>query len=175
MKSNQSVDAVHIGLPSEDIMSSDCGLHQNHEYQDARGWDMEGYIRISQEEDAILEWAAQGNDLRSGEAYERFEDSEAWCTSIDPGVISTVIALSVAGCCPVTSCSGGPGHSGDYPYVFFWCPESSWSNVLDAARRAGVSLEGYEEPGVRVYAEDGIASMRQFAKSLADLYREEDS
>lgn len=143
MQSNTTlidVPAEALGLPSEDKMSSDSGLVENHLYEDVRGWKTGDFRRFAKAEKQILDYLAEGGDLESEDAYMRFEENEAWTSSIDPGLIGTVIALSVVGCCPVTSCVGSVGHHEGYPLVAFWCPAASWPTVRAAAEHVGVSV-----------------------------------
>ena len=126
--------------------------------------------KLAAEEDEILAWAEQGGDLSSDEAFERFEDIEAWCTSMDPGVISTSIALSVVGCCPVSSCIGAAGHSEHHPVVLFWCPSEIWPLVRDIAASTGVSIRGCGEPGITLYTDGDIRPLRVFARRLVEVW-----
>lgn len=134
------VEPRDLGLPPEEFMDSDDGIPENFLYTDARGWRTDDFRRVAKAEDEILTYIEAGGDVESDEALDRFEDNEAWATSIDPGLIGTVLALSVVGCCPITSCVGGDGHMEDHPLVMFWCPEEAWEVVRDSAIETGVSI-----------------------------------
>jgi len=166
------VDPKHLGLPDEAIMSCTDGLQENRYYVDSRGWDRQDFSRLAAAEDAILAYAAAGGDLQSDDAAERFKDDEAWATGIDPGLIATVIALAVVGCCPVTSCVGGPGHRLVQSLILCWCPVERWPWVRSVAVAARVSLEGVSEgvtsPCVLAYTGDADdwQPLREFGQQL---------
>lgn len=164
-----------LGLPPEDFMDSEDGIPENHLYSDARGWEPEDFARFAAAEDEILAWASAGGDLDSDEAWDLFAtDNEAWASSIDPGLIGTVIALSVVGCCPFTSCTGGDGHLEDHPLVAFWCPVGVWPLVRETAEATGVSLSELPmdgpQPAVMAHTASDWHPLRTFGAVLVERW-----
>ncbi len=74
-------------------------------------------LRIQDHERQVLDYEG---DPESDEAYYDLQDNEVYALNLDAGVASLVVALAATGCCPVTSCSGDPGHTEEHPLVFFW-------------------------------------------------------
>ena len=171
MSQEIAVEKENIGLPDEDTMSEEYGLVENPDYVDARGWDLEGYERLLEEECEIVEWAESGGDLGSQAAYDQFEGWEAWCTGIDPGLICTVMALSVVGCCPFTSCIGGQSHSESHPVVGFWCTQEVWPLIKASAAATGCSLRGCDSPGIILYHEQDWRPLRAFGAELIERWK----
>ncbi len=122
------------GLPPEGIMSTDSGLVENHMYRDLRGYDFDDYLRIQDHERQVLDYEG---DPESDEAYYDLQDNEVYTLNLDAGVASLVIALAATGCCPVTSCSGDPGHTEEPPLVFFWSNGTEAKKVQEACLVAG--------------------------------------
>lgn len=81
---------------------------------------------------------AEGEDAR-GEAY--------WNSVygyLDPGIASSVLALSAAGAAPVYSCNGGifgDKHHEAFPLVCFYASEDAGPRIARLASEAGVILE----------------------------------
>ena len=158
-----TIDDQYVGFPDEATMSTDQGLFANHYYRDMRGFDEEDFARIWADEETLL---AYEGDLGSDEAYEEFQDNELFILDLDPGVASTVVALSAIGACPYSSCSGDPGHRETHPLVVFWADQDILSKVLESAATAGVEVEGVEPTGIIVYTLSDVSLMREFAQVL---------
>jgi hypothetical protein len=166
-----------FGLPDEIVMACEDGLVENHEYVDMRGVPREMWDQILDFEQRAMAWKAQGKSLddaemdgeMDGEILEAL-DSFQW--GLDVGIGSTVAALSIAGACPVTSCSGD--HDGafeQHPLVMAWVPESLRPALAAAAYEAGIHATGGYNPGVLVWVDEPglIARMRDFAIALVRL------
>jgi len=164
-----------IGYPDEETMSCEDGLVENHHYMDMRRMTEEDFRHIIGDEKLAIEWAEQtGLSLDSDEAFAHFTRPEhenalyEWIP-LEAGIASTVIALSVIGCGPVTSCAGGEGHYESHPLVVFWADEPRLELVEKAAEGL-VEVCGASQPGLMVYTEVDISLMAIFAKRLMELW-----
>jgi hypothetical protein len=151
----------HLGFPEELVMSEEDGLVENHHYRDLRGFSREAFDIWVRDERILLDTPHPENEPEEGNAV--------WDMDIDPGVATTVAALSIIGACPVTSCSGQPGHYEKHPLVLVWCTESQFALMEKAAESAGVNLTGVGEPGILVWS-DCLEDMVDFAKCLVEEY-----
>lgn len=96
-----------------------------------------------------------------------FEDNEVWLLGLDPEIAPVVGALAASGCCPVTSCSGGPDHYDQHPLVLVWCEQEHLDRILEAAAQVeGVQVEGASTPGILVYTLLGPEVLVEFARVL---------
>lgn len=151
----------HLGFPEELIMSKTDGLVENHHYRDLRGLPRVDFDVWVRDEQTLL--------VTPSTEDEPEEDNVVWSSDIDPGVATTVAALSIIGACPVTSCSGQPGHYEKHPLVLVWCSKSQFALMEKAAACAGVNLTGVGEPGILVWS-DCLEDMVDFAKCLVGEY-----
>jgi len=158
-----SIADQYVGFPDEATMSTDQGLFANHHYRDIRGLDADDFARIWEDEESLL---AYEGDLGDDDAFEEFQDNELFILDLDPGVASTVAALSTLGACPYSSCSGDAGHRETHPLVVFWADRDILNKVLAAAAVVGVEVEGAGSPGLIVYTLGDVSLMRAFAQEL---------
>jgi hypothetical protein len=94
-----------VGFPDDEYMTCEDGLPENHFYVDLRGLPPEAIAEVREAEAALL---ALGEDADERQVSDLAEYA-GWLPGIDPGVATTVAALSIIGACPVTSCRGGEG------------------------------------------------------------------
>jgi hypothetical protein len=141
------------------------GFVENREFEDLRGFRLKDYRHFEAEEDVLLRYVSAGGDLSSAEAEKRFGDYESWKFGLDPGMISVVIALSVIGACPITSCVGGDGHLECHPIVSFYCSRKLFPRIRKAAAAAHISLRGSPN-GIVAYHLEDWRPFRKFARAL---------
>lgn len=162
------MDPKHLGFPDEEVMSSEDGLMGNHYYRDLRWADADDYHRWVTDAEELLE--AEDPDDEDAD----FSDNEVWLLGLDPGVAPVVAALSAIGCCPVTSCSGGPGHYEGHPLVLVWCEQEHLTRIEQAAACVeGVEVEGVAAPGILIYTLLGPEVLCEFAQVLLRTGAEE--
>jgi hypothetical protein len=158
----------HFLVPSDkfirDVLDGG-GFVENREFEDLRGFRLKDYRHFEAEEDVLLRYVSAGGDLSSAEAEKRFGDYESWKFGLDPGMISVVIALSVIGACPITSCVGGDGHLECHPIVSFYCSRKLFPRIRKAAAAAHISLRGSPN-GIVAYHLEDWRPFRKFARAL---------
>ena len=176
--SKEPIPPECIGLPDEETMSCSDGLVENHHYMDMRRMNEDDLAAVRRDEQAVLAWSEEtGLPPISDEAYDHFvllpEGNLLFdWIMVDAGVASTVVALSVIGCCPVTSCSGGDDHYESHPLVVFWA-ESEQLELVKSAVKAPVELCGASSPGLMVYTTTGtVQDMAAFSVRLEAAWRE---
>jgi hypothetical protein len=103
-------------------------------------------------------------DPEDDETLEAFE----FLFGLDPGIATSVLAISAAGAAPLTSCRGGPGHYEQHPLVGFWAERETWERIRAAAIQAEIQCgaSGYNSLMVWVETPEEIQKMREFAKIL---------
>jgi len=143
-----------VGFPDAAVMSTVNGLAENHDYRDLRGFTEDDYTWCLGDE---ASYELGGNCVYS------------W--GLDPGVASTVVALSIIGACPVTCCSGEAGHYEAHPLVLCWCSQEQLEMILRAAESAEVEVEGVCHPGILIYTQNDLRDMREFSRKLLDIHR----
>lgn len=154
------VDKLRLGWPTEDVASSEDGAFGNHAYVDLRGATWEEARETLDGEQRLL-----------GELEEYFEDDANYVElaeilgGLDLGTASVVMALSAAGCVPVSSCNGERGHHEWHPAVAFFSPPALLPDLLGAAADAGCGLENYDLGTVIVYGRE-VAQLVAFATEL---------
>ena len=156
-----------IGFPDEDVMSCIDGLVENHDYRDMRGYDAQDWHLCWEHEEEMLVYEG---DEDSDEAWDSLGDNMLYMLGVDPGVATTVVALSVIGACPVTSCSGGQGHYESHPLVLCWCSKEQFVTIAKAAEATGVELAGVSTPGILIYTHEGIDKMREFSRKVLEFH-----
>jgi hypothetical protein len=155
------------GLPDEETMSCEDGLVENHYYMDLRGLSKTDFDFAWEAETKILAAVEEGLDLEADEAYDQYIDEMQALWGCDPGVATTVVALSVAGAVPFSSCASYPGtHYKHHPLVACWAPRDLESAILEAARQAGVEVSAAASPGILVWHPSNFEPMREFANLL---------
>lgn len=155
-----------IGFPDEETMSCEDGLVENHHYSDFRGMTPAFYREVREAENALL-----ATDETFDPDDPENEDLMGSLLGLDPGVATTVVALSVIGACPVTSCSGQEGHYETHPLVYTWCDEEQLALIEQAADYAGVEVVGVGDPGIMICMKQGsLHKMRAFAEGLVHLW-----
>lgn len=96
----------HLAWFEGDDAADGVGLGCNHDYRDLRGLTRTDLRRVidqeSRELDRRLQSAPQCHGCEDG-----CSECEAEFEGLDLGVASAVVALSVIGCIPYTSCNGG--------------------------------------------------------------------
>ena len=156
----------YCGLPSEDKMSEEDGLCENHEYQDLReaggpGW----FDHMWNFEEEFL---TKNFDPDSDE-YSNFIDmSEVGWMWIDPLVGSSVVALIEAGAVTITACNGQEGHFERHPLVAFWCEADKLPRILSAVESSGIQIYGVkgDDNCLVIWTDDSLSKMRDFALAL---------
>lgn len=154
-------------------------LEGNHFYQDLRGFNW-GEVRatIAIEQKLVTDFQAAATDAEGvaviASVHERNSSGshgDPWGTDpfwgLDPGICSTVKALSAAGCVPYYSCNGGSfgdHHAGTCPIVAFFMRPEFKNTLIDCAEQAGVGVRS-QDGRVQVYARD-LPSMLEFAQAL---------
>lgn len=155
------IDPACLGFPDEETMSDTDGLVENHDYRDFRGLPPSLFEEVLEAEAALLALPPDHNEDEHSDLYEPL-------MGLEPGVASTVVALSVIGACPVTSCSGQEGHYEKYPLVYVWLSAEQIALVEQAAGETGVDVRGIDTPGVliSVPTSGDLQRMRDFAVRL---------
>lgn len=159
------MDAKHLVLPDEEYMRCEEGLPENHYYRDLRGFEKDDVAFMEAEAQELL---AYEGDLDSDEAWEELCDNEVYRLGLDPEVAAAVAAVAAAGAVPFTSCSGGPGHYETHPLVGCWCTPEVFAKIEEAAKVAGVNLDGLN-PGILIWHESDPGTMGVFANELEKL------
>ena len=153
-------------------------LEGNQFYQDMRGFDwndVRATIAIERKLISDFETAPTGSDAsplitavretRLSEGGDPWESDPLW--GLDPGVCSTVKALSAAGCIPYYSCNGGTfgdHHAGTCPIVAFFMRPEFKSTLMDCAVLSDVGIRT-QDGRAQVYARD-VMSMIGLAEAL---------
>jgi hypothetical protein len=157
----------YCGLPSEDKMSEEDGLHENHEYQDLReAGTPEWFDHMWAFEEEFL---TKNFDPDSDEYTNFIDMSEVGWMWIDPLVGSSVVALIEAGAVTITACNGQEGHFERHPLVAFWCEADKLPKILDAVEAAGINIRGVKDSTdtcLVISTEESLSKMRDFALEL---------
>lgn len=159
---------VHIGelrWPGSAIASGADGDAHNRLYKDMRGYSRDEAGEVLEIEEALLR-----NEREREKLEERLFEMAPTMVPLDCGVVSTVLALSAAGCVPITSCSGGQGHSEPGPVVVFRARPALVRHLLEAAEESECGLVNADDGMLAVYAVS-IDRMLGFARSLIGPHR----
>lgn len=156
----------YCGLPSEDKMSEEDGLCENHEYQDLReavGPGLFDHMWNFEEE-----FLTKNFDPDSDEYTNFIEMSEVGWMWIDPLVGSSVVALIEAGAVTITACNGQEGHFERHPLVAFWCEGDNLPRILSAVESSGIQIYGVKDDDncLVIWTDDSLSKMRDFALAL---------
>lgn len=171
----QDLDGVALAWPEKPDADE---LEGNHFYQDMRGFgwnDVRATIAIERKLISDFEAAATDADglayITAVREMRLSGDGDPWendpLGGLDPGICSTVKALSAAGCIPYYSCNGGSfgdHHAGTCPVVAFFMRAEFKATLIDCAVRSGVGVRTHEGR-VQVYSRE-LASMIDFAQAL---------
>lgn len=166
------VDPRQLGWPGDD--ASDLGYTGNREYADMRGLTWADAEETFQEEQLLItriEAAQSAEDEYSIILDELCEDFGC-LHGLDIGVAATVVALSAAGCIPISSCNGGAFgdfHHESHPLVALYVRPESFSTLLQGALDAGAGFSNGDSGEAIIYA-TSIAIMMKFAKLLIDRH-----
>lgn len=149
--------------------AEDSGLGCNRDYRDLRGMTSVDLHRVLRTETSLIDQVLEG-----GLTHGALEVGPHWQLEVDElelGTASAVVALSVVGCIPYTSCNGGVfggTHAADRLVVGFYMRPAHLEIVREASRSAGVELTNDRCGGVYVVADDP-RSMIGFAVKLGGL------
>lgn len=150
---------IPFGMPDPDVLEPDQPVAGNYQYKDLRGasWsDVMDVLCQDRELSPRLKIATDVDDeikkylgarsavpvVEEDDRDELFWDSVY--SYLDPGLASTVLALSAAGAAPVFSCNGGifgDEHFEKFPLVGFYASEEVGRKIEILACSAGVILE----------------------------------
>lgn len=160
----------HLAWFEGEDAADGVGLGCNRDYRDLRGLTVKD-LRL------VVDWESRELDriTKSGPRCVGCEDGcgdcEAEIDGLELGVASVVVALSVVGCIPYTSCNGGlfgGAHAAEVCIVGFYMRPAHVSQVKGAAGQAGVGLTNDRCGGFYVLADDPRAMMA-FAVTLSGL------
>mgnify|MGYP001156573155 CR=1 FL=1 len=149
--------------------AEDSGLGCNRDYRDLRAMSSADLRRVIRAEANLIDQVLEGG-LNDG-AFEMGPDWQLEVEELELGTASAVVALSVIGCIPYTSCNGGVfggTHAADRLMVGFYMRPAHVEIVREASRSAGVGLTNDRCGGVYVVADDP-RSMIAFAVKLGGL------
>lgn len=160
----------HLAWFEGEDAADGSGLGCNHDYRDLRGL-TPADLRF------IVDWESRELELRlqSAALCDGCEDGcpqcEAELEGLELGVASAVVALSVIGCIPYTSCNGGRfggAHVAEVLIVGFYVRPALVAQIREAAARAGVGLTNDRCGGLYVLT-DEPRDMMSFAVALGGL------
>lgn len=149
--------------------AEDSGLGCNRDYRDLRGMTSADLLRVIRAETSLIDQVL--DDGLTDSALEADPDCALEVEELELGTASAVVALSVIGCIPYTSCNGGVfggTHAADRLMVGFYMRPAHVEIVREASRSAGVELTNDRCGGVYVVAVDP-RSMIAFAVKLGGL------
>ncbi|MER9938221.1 hypothetical protein [Mesorhizobium sp. M0088] len=172
----RTLDISLLAQLDEERASSEDGLEVNHAYIDVRGYGFEdGELLLSHEADFLDDLDKAG--WTTDEAEEIIDDflSNAFELSpFDAGMGGAVIALSVAGAIPISSCNGGTigqsSHAEALPSILFAASKDiKPTAIYDAAKEADLGLIPNGE-FAELYA-DHVLKFHRFAQILLENLR----
>jgi hypothetical protein len=148
----------------------------NRDYIDLRGLALTDLDTVLAEERsgyALLE--AEGYAQSAIDLVDRKREEAAVAPMLDFGIASTVVALSVLGCVPVTSCRGHSlgkqVHAHPAPMTTFYARKTLAPVLLRAVERADIYIVN-SGAKLEAYSED-IRKMHAFAVALRDAICED--
>jgi hypothetical protein len=162
---------------SEAEEGEDSGfLDGNQMYQDLRALSRADLATTIKREASLMTRLKTAPDLDptaelvDEERLDVFEPADGlW--GLDIGVASAVVAFSVLGGTPVSSCNaGGFGgtHTADNPYVTGYLPPSAADELLKAAQSADVGVATTDDGLVQIFGRTDLDLLR-FARAVNDL------
>jgi len=128
-------------------------------------WD-DAYETLKLEKELIDRYPGDLNDAE--ETMFETEEDVSGLYGLDLGIASTVVALSAAGCAPVASCNGAPGHHEAYSLVAFYCRKGRVKDILKATEISNCGLYNGESRALVAYGEN-VGTLMQFAEVLIAL------
>jgi len=161
------VDLTLMTLPEEDLVASEDGLMENHQYFDVRGVSFSEAREIIDEENELLKKILEASEVDQEDTVE--DISEALREDISPlsgfdiGVGGLVFALSSIGCTPISSCNGGVvggHHAHEHPWIIFYAPKNVVDILLRAAEHANVGLLNNDGGMLEVFSNNVLAFNR---------------
>lgn len=166
----RDLDASILRPMNDEEASTLDGMALNHAYVDMRGCDASDLAQAIEEELEFYADAAEvGDDPETiMKLLDRhFEESEF---SFDTGVYAAVVAVSVAGGAPISSCNGGwfgDDHSSSVPHILFSIAPLHIDVVRKAAEFAdcGLTNNGCH---AELYA-DELSKLLRFAHEVQKL------
>lgn len=160
----------HLAWFEGEDAADGVGLGCNRDYRDLRGLTVEDFRLVIDRETRELDRVAM-NRLRCAGCEDGCDECEVEIDGLELGVASVVVALSVIGCIPYTSCNGGllgGAHAAEVCIVGFYMRPAHVSQVKAAAGQARVGLTNDRCGGFYVLADDPRAMMA-FAVALSGL------
>ncbi len=142
----QDVNRAKLRWPSESDCDDDNHLGLNQSYIDLRGFSFSDVHDIIEIEKEFKNSLVKGGDYEDClEVFFEEVDSRVApeLSGLDPGIASSVVALSALGCVPFTSCNGGEfggTHPEKMPLVGFFVPLDHVPGLIGAARASHVGL-----------------------------------
>jgi len=157
-----SVNLSELSWPGESALATEEYFVRG--YQDMRGltWD-DACETLKLEKKLIDRYPGDLSDAEES-VFEKEEDVSG-LYGLDLGIVSTVVALSAAGCAPVASCNGASGHHEAYPLVAFCCRKGRVRDILKATEIANCGLYNGESGALVVYG-GNVKTLMKFAEVL---------
>ena len=146
------------------------GMMLNHCYIDVRGCDASDLDHAIAEETAFYDEASELDDDRDAllDLLDRhFVESES---TFDVGVAAAVVAISMVGGAPISSCNGGwfgDDHSSSVPHILFSITPEELDIVQRAAAAADCGLTN-NGPHAELFADD-LPKLLRFALEVRKL------
>jgi len=162
---DRKVNLKELQWPAESALATEDYFVRG--YQDMRGLTWDDVWETLKLERAIIN--RYPGDLSDAEesVFEKEEDISCLC-GLDLGIASTIVALSAAGCAPIASCNGAPGHHEAYPLIAFYCRKGRVRDILKATEIAKCGLYNGESGALVVYGEN-VGTLMEFAEVLFSL------
>ena len=148
----------------------DLGFTGNRSYEDLRGLTWPETERIFSAEQRLIARivAADSPEAEYEAILDELSEDFDYLSFLDLGIASTTLALSAAGCIPISSCNAsafGGHHHEDHPLVAFYLQPTILSILVSCAQDAGVGLSNGSDGAALVYSSE-IQSMMRFAECL---------
>lgn len=175
----QEIDCNKLYWPIDEDCEEESGLGMNRDYFDLRGLSFDDVAPLIESEKKFAIRAAECEDYDEieEELYENTNYYYHECFfGLDPGVASSVVALSAFGCIPFTSCNAGAfggNHPETIPLVGFFARPEHIPQLLEAARECQVGLvNDRSDAGAVVLFAENVAALQTFASYVATRHRE---
>lgn len=161
------------GLPPEEVMQAENGIAENDEYADMRWATATQFSACYVTEGLLLDLDLDADEVeRFDEIIFRHSLEPPFFGAIDLGLRAAVVAVSLVGGVPYTSCSGQEGHCEQHPVIAFWAEKGSLALIKKVAKKARIAIA--EGPGGMDYpagyvlsaAQDDLLRFRSFASDL---------
>lgn len=173
----QEVDISKLRWPEDCECEDESTLGMNRSYMDLRGFQFSEVSKLIKSEQKYRSRIDAGEDYDDLQE-ELFEDfGEIYYQGffgLDPGVASSVAALSAFGCVPFTSCNGGEfggRHYETMPLVAFFALPKHVAPLLEAAKDCRVGLvNDVAGAGAIVLFAAWTKDLQGFAAHLSEKY-----